>query len=85
MWTSSVDWDAVKPPQDLAGDLMNREQTAEFLGINVITLDRWIKADSIPDGVVFNNAKRWSKTVLSNYVWSKHLAQVAALNERKSA
>jgi hypothetical protein len=74
-WTTKVDWNAVNPPETFAGDLMTREQTSAFLGISVITLDRWVKAGSIPDGVVFNNIKKWSKTALTGFIWNKVLEQ----------
>jgi hypothetical protein len=77
-WTTKVDWNAVKPPETFAGDLLTREETAVFLGVSPTTVDKWVKSNSIPDGVVFNNIRKWSKTALIGFIWMKYQQQMAA-------
>jgi hypothetical protein len=72
MFGDPINWNEIQQPKDIVSDLMDIYETASFLGICTKSLDNWVKAGSIPDGIVLNKRnKMWSRTALSAFLWGK--------------
>ena len=72
------------PTTSAVGELMDKNQTAAFLGITPITLDRWIRNGSLPDGINFNGHRRWSKSALTHFIWNKFMEQQSAKKQKQT-
>ena len=66
----------------VSDDLLGREEVAAFLKMSLSSFDRAVKAGHLPAGVGFGAGKRWSKVVLTNFIYSKFVEQQVAAQSK---